>query len=401
MDATLPVRLWVVWPLLILTGSASVLLLSFSGGSQVGGGDVAKPTMIFPGDTWVRAEPEAMGVDSRKLEKAIAWFEKHAPSEGADELVIVRHGRVIWAGEQADRAHGTWSLTKVFSCMLLGVLSDEGLCRPETRVAEILPEMEDAYPDVTLAHLVTMRSGYEAEGDWPPDNLRNRNGGGTTPFTPSPESQFAPGTHFSYWDSAMNLFGMALTQLTGESLESLFQNRIAEPIGLAPDRWSWRKFSEWNGITVNGGSGNKGKHVEISSIEVARLGHLMLNRGRWNDQEVVSEGFVEAATSVQVPAELPVGGPLADRYGVDFFLDGRGVYGYNWWVNGVRPDGEKMWPGVPDGVFGAIGFNNNRMFVIPEWDMVVVRLGQDGREKQLWREEFAEFLERIGRAIDD
>jgi CubicO group peptidase (beta-lactamase class C family) len=116
---------------------------------------------------------------------------------------------------------------------------------------------------------------------------------------------------------------------------------------------------------------------------------------------VISEASIEAATSVQVSAETPLGGPIVDRYGKKFPFDGRGVYGFNWWVNGVQPSGERLWPGIPADAFGAIGFNNNRLFVIPEWDMVVVRLGQDGRERRIKREEFVELLQGIGEAIED
>jgi CubicO group peptidase (beta-lactamase class C family) len=268
-------------------------------------------------------------------------------------------------------------------------------------VATVLPEMKANFPDVTLEDLITMSSGYEAEGDWPPADPGYLHGGSGTPFTPAATPQFAPGAAYSYWDSGTNVLGLALTEIAGESLKSVFERRIAGPVGMNPDAWDWRKFSETGGITVNGGSGNKGKHIEISAADLARFGHLMLNRGRWGERQLIGADWVAAATAVQVPADLPLGGPITDRYGERFPFDGRGVYGFAWWVNGVGPDGRHRWPNVPEGTFAATGYHNNRLFVIPEWNMVVVRLGLDGKDRRIDRWEFAKFLSRIGRAIEN
>ncbi len=357
------------------------------------------PAMAFPGEAWERVTPEEVRVDARSLGKAVAWFEDLAPGNAAENFVIVRYGRVIWEGPKAGEAWGTWSVTKAFTSTVFGLLVGDGLCDPGTRVAEILPEMESAYPEVTMGHLMAMVSGYEAVGDWPPLGTKNQIGGGLTPFDPSPEPQFAPGRRFSYWDSGMNVFGLALTKLGGESMRALFQRRIGSPIGMASDAWDWGKFTEWDGIAVHGGSGNKGKHVVISARDLARFGHLMLTRGRWKDRQLIDESWVDLATSIQVPEHLPLGGPIRHRYGKTFHMDGRGVYGFNWWVNGVQPDGKRLWPGVPEATFGAIGFKNQRMFIIPEWHMVVVRLGRNERERRIHRREFAGFLRRIGKAI--
>ena len=136
---------------------------------------------------------------------------------------------------------------------------------------------------------------------------------------------------------------------------------------------------------VNGGAGNHDKHVKISARELARLGHLFLNRGRWGERQVLGASWVDAATSVQVPASTPLGHRESG-------IDGRGVYGLNWWVNGIGPDGTRKWPGAPAGTFAASGFNNNDLFVIPEWRMVVVRLGLDQARHEITDAEYGTFL---------
>jgi CubicO group peptidase (beta-lactamase class C family) len=81
---------------------------------------------------------------------------------------------------------------------------------------------------------------------------------------------------------------------------------------------------------VNGGSGNADKHILISAREMARVGHLFLNGGRWKQRQLLSDKWIAEATRVQVPVTLPLGHPPSN-------IDGRGVYGLNWWVNGTYP----------------------------------------------------------------
>jgi CubicO group peptidase (beta-lactamase class C family) len=145
---------------------------------------------------------------------------------------------------------------------------------------------------------------------------------------------------------------------------------------------------------VLGGAGNHQADVHISAREFARLGLLYLNRGRWNDRQLLSAAWVDAATRPQVPASLPRGDPTASP------ANGAGVYGFNWWANGMRRDGQPLWPGVPLSAFGASGWNNNRLFVIPDWGIVVVRLGQDQtRGFAITAATWTEFLRQLGAAV--
>jgi hypothetical protein len=62
----------------------------------------------------------------------------------------------------------------------------------------------------------------------------------------------------------------------------------------------------------------------------------------------------------------------------------------------VKADGKRMWPAAPPRAFAASGFNNNKCFVIPEWRMVVVRLGLDGNvEDGVW----SAFLGKLGESL--
>jgi CubicO group peptidase (beta-lactamase class C family) len=174
-------------------------------------------------------------------------------------------------------------------------------------------------------------------------------------------------------------------------MEQLFKRRIADPIGMNREKWHWGSFGKIDGIAVNGGSGNSNNHIFICARELARLGHLFLNKGKWKNKQLISADWIKTATKAHVPADIP----LHELSGAD----GRGVYGFNWWVNGKKADGTRKWPGAPAGTYAASGYNNNDMFVIPEWNTVIVRLGLDQNSKQITDKTYSTFIQRIGQSI--
>lgn len=346
--------------------------------------------MTFPGKDWEKVKPESQGIDSVGLNAAISYLKNNSGRDGVNELVIIRNGYMVFKGTNIDKVHGVWSLTKSFTSTVLGLLINDGRATLETRAKEYVSGMSKTYPSITLRHFTTMTSGYYAVGDEPRGSYKH--GPSPTPFKPADKPLFVPpGSKYAYWDSAMNQFANVLTRIAGEPIEALFKRKIAEAIGMNPGKWDWRDFGKVHGIVVNGGSGNNNKHVYISARELARLGHLFLNRGKWKGKQLVSSAWVEQATRSQVPASLP----LEHLSGAD----GRGVYGYNWWVNSIKHDGKRKWPGAPSGTYSASGYNNNDMFVIPEWDMVIVRLGLDQNEFVITDAIYGTFIQKIGLAI--
>jgi CubicO group peptidase (beta-lactamase class C family) len=346
---------------------------------------------IFPGEQWEVATPESQGVNSVKLKEAIEFLEENSGFDGAKEVMIIRNGYLIWEGEQVDNVHGVWSVTKSFTSTVLGLLIDEGKATLNTLASDIVPEMRENYPDLTLSHFITMTSGYRANGDEPKGSYTH--GPSTTPFIPGVPLFKPPGSKYAYWDSAMNQFAYALTKIANEPLDVLLKRRILDPIGVNPNQWRWGDFGEHGGNKINGGAGNNGNHIFISAREIARFAHLFLNQGNWDGQQLISKEWIEKASSVQVPASLPLGHTESG-------LRGNGVYGFNWWVNGVHPSGDRKWPDAPMGTFAAWGHNNNNVFIIPEWNMVVVRLGLDQSEKVITDTINSEFIKKIGESIN-
>ena len=339
---------------------------------------------VFPGKNWREASPESQGVDPARLREAMNYLDAHAGIGGATEAVVVRNGRLIWRGAHSGAFHPVWSCTKSFTSTVLGLLVDDGKCTLDTRAVEHVPalaEFYSAYSQIKLRHLASMTSGYDGErGKIRPGTPWGEPAEYLTPAAPL----FPAGTAFRYHDPAVHLLGYILTRVAGEPLKALFRRRIADPIGMS--RWDWVDLGLADNIVLSGPSGIYGLGVLTTPQELARFGYLFLNRGNWNGKQLISASWVDQATSTQVPASLPPS-------------PGTGSYGFFWWTNGASAGGKRPWPSAPARTFAARGASGNFCFVIPEWNMVIVRMstawGPDN-VNQVWDTFFA----RLAQALD-
>jgi CubicO group peptidase (beta-lactamase class C family) len=284
----------------------------------------AAEATVFPGSQWAEATPESQGVDSAKLNEAAELLARTVGADGARELVVIRHGRMIWKGDNIDKRHGVWSATKSFTSTVLGLLIADGKCTLDTRVADVLPELKTHYPDVTLRHFTTMTSGYRAVGDETTGSYKH--GPSNTPFVPNPKPLFTPpGSQYAYWDSAMNTLGLALTKIAGEPIEQLFKRRVA-------DRYETGTGATMRPWTAWWSTAARATATSTSSSPRTRWrGSVCFPEPR-PTAKLVPESWIAEATRVQVPATLPWAQPESE-------IDGRGVYCFNWWRNGLIPDG--------------------------------------------------------------
>ena len=334
--------------------------------------------MVFPEEDWLKKTPESQGINTEKLDLALAYLASQCGEHKTDQALVIRNGYLIWKGNDIDHMHNVWSCSKSFTSAVLGLLIEEEKCGLQTLARDYVPILKQQYPDVNLGHFATMTSGYDAIGG---------DQSGTPYQTDTP--LFAPGNMYKYHDCAMNQFANVLTRIAGEPLEDLFRRKIADPVGMDPSHWDWQDWGIIDGLLVNGGAGNKSKGIHISARELARFGHLFLNRGNWDGKQLISSEWVDMATTVRVDQELPAYSTANNR--------GPGTYGFNWWVNGIGPDGLRKWPSAPPDTYAALGHNNNVCMVIPDWNMVIVRLGVDGNIPD---EKWDMFLKMISEAWD-
>ncbi len=206
--------------------------------------------MVFPGRKWLSADPESQNIDAGKLNAAVAFLNESAGSNGVKRMVIVRYGRIIWRGAEADIRQRVWSVTKAFTSTAHGLLLEDGRCTMSTLAKDYRPELSGQYPTVTLRHLATMTSGIDGVGgsyDADPKGRKDAN----ALVDPAPPF-FAPGTKYMYWEEATQYYGAVLTKIEGEPLQDYLRRRILKPIGIT--RFDWNidttgKVPNWTGGT--------------------------------------------------------------------------------------------------------------------------------------------------------
>ncbi len=338
--------------------------------------------MQFPGTAWSKVDPAVVGVDPRKLNEALQYLRSHCKADGLSELMLVRNGHVFHQGGNTKKVHDIWSCTKSFTSTALGLLIADEVCSLDTKAADIEPSLKEHYPDVTLRHFATMTSGYSAKGRsrWQDENAD----WSWTPYTPEPPL-FQPGKGFAYWDEAMMMFGRVLTRIAGENINDFMNRRVYQKIGMGKVTWSSEGLVD--GIEIaNGCTG-----VKVNAEQLARFGHLFLNHGVWNGTQIVPSNWVREATMTQVPETVPVAD--TDRSNVL----GSGSYGFNWWTAG----GASGMPEVPPKTYYASGLNHNVLAVVPEWGIVIVRMGVDGNPDLAKHEVYNTFIAKLGEAMMD
>ena len=342
--------------------------------------EVEKSATVFPRDAWETIKPAAVKVKPAILDTALAYLATHCKGDGLNETMVIRHGRVIWAGDSIDKVHDIWSCTKSFVSAAVGMMEAEGILSLDQAVAEHEPSLAELYPEVTYRHFLTMTSGFNAEGNsrWPDQTYADWS---LTPYEPS-TPLFAPGTAFTYWDEAMMLLGKAITRASGSTLNDYLDERIFHKIGIRKQDW-WGEDKTPEGLPIHfGGTG-----LRMSASEHARFGLLVLNEGRWRGQQLIPEDYLLAATSNQVPEDIAL--PKTGREDTD----GRGIYGYNWWVINKGKD-------APVAAAFTSGLNHNVCLIVPEWDMVIVRMGVDGNPAMSKHKVYSQVLRRLAAGIE-
>lgn len=345
----------------------------------------SQPEKVFPKEEWQICIPEDQGINSVKLQEALDYFESSSGHNGNKEVLIVRNGCQIFGGENIDSIHNIWSCSKTFTSTVLGLLVDDGVISLDDKVSNYEPLLKNMYPEVTFRHFTTMTSGYSALGSsrW---KSNNNDDWSLTVYEPE-DPYFKPGSAFAYWDEAQMMFGRALTQINKRPMHEFLQERITNKIGMG--NWEWHPEKELKGVPINNGC----SEIFINAKQLARWGLLFLNEGNWDGKQLISKQWVKMATSVQVPASLPMGDTGRKE------IVGPGCYGFNWWVNGKKANGMMKLPEAPEGCYFASGYNNNKCIVVPQWDMVVIRMGEDGHPKYA-DEVYGTFLKMLGEAIE-
>lgn len=309
-----------------------------------------------PIEGWVTATPAEVGMDAALLRGAGERLDGER-RHGVDSMLVVRRGRLVveryWNGHDMATLHDLRSATKSITSLLVGIALERGLLRDVHD--PVLGYLARAYPDLaadvhspplTLEHLLTMRSGRACD-----DHDRRSPGQEDRMYRSTDWVRFfltlptlePPGEVARYCTGGVVTLGRVVAEASGAPIAEFAAQHLFGPLGIRAV--AWQRFD-------GGRQTDAGGHLHMRPRAMAKIGQLVLQRGVWDGDDIVSGAWIDTSTAVHTR----------------FAADDR-PYGYLWWRAQARL-GERS----VDVIF-ADGNGGQYIFVVPALDLVAVFTG--------------------------
>jgi len=311
------------------------------------------PRDRIAGDPRAKLPRAAPGEDALP-DAALARMVGYAADHNSCALLIVHRDRIVleryWCGLDHRSRVNAWSMAKTVNALALGVAVARGLVRSvDQPVGTWLTEWAgDARGKITLRQLLQMTSGLRMG-----NMIRIHLGEDAAAAALDTPLVIAPGTEFRYNNVNALLIGLVIARATGERWADFVSEALWKPMG-ASDAAVW--------LDAEGGTAKTYCCLLTTARDWARVGLLMLNRGRVGARQVVPETWIE---------QMLTPSPLEENYGFQVWL------GYS------RPPcrfGDWSEPFATTDVFMLVGRDEQRVYVVPGHDLVIVRLGHAARD---------------------
>lgn len=288
-----------------------------------------------------RTTPESQGVDSAAIEAFVRDVVER--DLNLHSIMVLRHGNVVaegwWGPYSAPQRHMMFSVSKSFTAAAIGIAEAEGRLSVDDEVLSFFPSYATDAVRANVAglqvkHLLAMATGHAVDtmgvmtalpdADWVKLFLE-------VPIV------YPPGEHFLYNSGGSFLLAAIITARTGQSVLDYLGPRLFEPLGIETPPWQ----NTPRGINL-GGSG-----LRLRTEDLAKLGQLYLQRGVWNGQRLLTEDWVDRASSTH-----------SDNSTAETNPDSTQGYGYQFWRS--RHNSYRA-----DGAFGQFSL------ILPELDLVI------------------------------
>lgn len=294
-------------------------------------------------DDWSNAMAEAsqIGVSREAVAAAYAPLFAEDAFPEVVSMLVVRSGYLIAEGyfktlSDAQRPEHIMELTQVVTGLMVGVARGRGLVPdPQQDLATLLPEAaQTAHAAVTLADLLTMRSGIVCPDDWL-EQLVNGDVRDSTSFMLRQLRQSDSGAQWQLQGCGPHLVGRVLQRALGEPFESATRRLLLQEMGVTGSAWT---------LAVDGAAMG-GVGLMLTPRDLARVGALVWRRGLTpSGAALMPAAWIDDSTRAQV---------------TDVAVPGVG-YGYFWYTDEVR-----------DAVF-AEGQGGQFLYIDNRYDLVVV-----------------------------
>ena len=334
----------------------------------------------WPTEEWRTATPEAMGMDSQKLTKAIGYaVELRHQTDG---VAIIKDGYIVaeaYLGDfKRDTPHISHSMAKSFTSALVGIAIDKGLIsNVDAKLSQYFDEWSDdgdPRSKIRIRNALTLTTGLKWHEDWEnfdPDTndaMQMIYSGKYLAYMLAREAAHKPGESFTYSTGDPMLMSGVLAKATGMSALEFARENLFDPLGISSVQWD----SDKQGYTATFAM------LYLTLRDYAKFGHLYLSKGKWEDRQIVPKEWVAVSTRTDPSVRM------------------WNAYGYLWHVNlPLRlgaPDS-----GIPADGYMAEGIMGQNIVIIPSKGLVVVKVANS----QSRGIDLGKFLTLVLNAVED
>jgi len=308
----------------------------------------------FPSHLISKGYPKPWQTDINYNKKPLSpELEKHLKDTESVSFLVIQNGKILqehyWDDYNKNTASNSFSIAKTVTVLLLGKAIDDG------RISGINQKFSDFYPDFfgkefgnspTLGNLASMQSGLDWKENYKDIFSKNAEayyGFSTADVVFQTKFKQSPGEKFEYQSGASQLLGFAVGKSVGMPLASYASAKLWKPLGMEQN-------AEWS--IDNLGIEKSFCCIQSNARDFAKIGSLLLNRGKFENMPLIDEKFVDLMTT---PTE-----------------NSNGVYGLGVWTNYDT----KIHHYYLCGLYGQY------VIIVPEYNMIIVRLGnKEGEAK--------------------
>lgn len=259
-------------------------------------------------------------------------------------LLVYDEGSLLteryFEGWSASDVHYQYSVTKSVASTLIGIAVDKGFITSlDTPLLDFFPDYPDIQNDgawkqsITLEDVLAMRAGFQWD-EWTYNYLDERNDANKLirsddmiQFMLDLPMASVPGSQFTYNSGCSMLLSGIIERTTGLTTEEFAQEHLFQPLGIS--QWDWE---QGNDDLFNTGWG-----LHLRPLDMLKIGQLFFNNGVYGGQQVVSQDWVQTATSNQ-----------------------GNNYGFQWWLS------------ASDSSFSARGWGGQFIFIYPNENLILV-----------------------------
>ena len=334
---------------LFLTSISFIYSCNPDDGPEVIPDDPADETMFFPSAepaVWNTLDADSLGWDTEKL-GALNTYLRNKKTKG---FIILKNGRIVveeYYNLHNKNAKWNWySAAKSLTSVMIGIAESQGKMHLDSMTSTYLGESWSALTDeredsIKLKHHMSMSTGLKNPiGNWMAWTC-------TEPLCFKYEAPV--NSRWAYHQGAFTLNQEMISEATGMNFKQYCRTKIQEPLNMD---------GSWSNLL--------GANVFSSTTRsMARFGLLVLNKGVWKDSVVFPEDYYNLMIQ---PSQ-----------------DMNKAYGYLWWLNGhedfLGTQDQTLYqgslvPNAPSDMFCALGAQDQKIYVVPSQNLVVVRCGE-------------------------